>query len=219
MQLSCDFLNLPQEPSMKNLSLLFVIFLAGVFKTLAQGSLEAHVHGKASLNIVLDDQSLFIEFESPAYNLVGFEHEPKDQLQHKEVQDSLSLLSGPKKVFGFSDQAGCLVERFSVTTTMAGVGKNKVGYEEEHHEEEHHEEEHHEEEHHYHSDGDSTNKESHSEFKANYLMICSEPEKLRTIEFKLFKEFLGLKSVQVQWINGEGQGYIELNAESSKLKW
>ena len=194
---------------MKNLSLLFVIFLAGVFKTLAQGSLEAHVHGKASINLVLDDQSLFIEFESPAYNLVGFEHEPKDQLQHKEVQDSLSLLSRPRKVFGFSAQAGCLVESVSVTTTMAGVGKNTVGYEEEHHEEEHHD----------HSDGDSTNKESHSEFKANYLMICSEPEKLRTIEFKLFKEFLGLKSVQVQWINGEGQGYIELNAESSKLKW
>ncbi|MGA1712188.1 MAG: DUF2796 domain-containing protein [bacterium] len=204
---------------MKNLSLLFVIFLAGVFKTLAQGSLEAHVHGEASLNLVLDGQSLFIEFESPAYNLVGFEHEPKDQIQQKEVQDSLSLLSRPRKVFGFSAQAGCLVESVSVTTTMAGVGKNTVGYEEEHHEEEHHEEEHHEEEHHDHSDGDSTNKESHSEFKANYLMICSEPEKLRTIEFKLFKEFLGLKSVQVQWINGEGQGYIELNAESSKLKW
>ena len=214
MQLSCEFLNLPQELSMKNLSLLFVIFLAGVLKTLAQGSLEAHVHGKASLNFVLDDQSLFIEFESPAYNLVGFEHEPKDQIQQKEVQDSLSLLSRPRKVFRFSDQAGCLVESVSVTTTMAGVGKNTVGYEEEHHEEEHHEEEHHD-----HSDGDSTNKESHSEFKANYLMTCSEPEKLRTIEFKLFKEFLGLKSVQVQWINGEGQGYIELNAESSKLKW
>jgi hypothetical protein len=209
MQLSCDFLNLPQELSMKNLSLLFVIFLAGVFKTLGQGSLEAHVHGKASINLVLDDQSLFIEFESPAYNLVGFEHEPKDQIQQKEVQDTLSLLSKPRKVFGFSAQAGCLVGSVSVTTTMAGVGKNTVGYEEEHHEEEHHD----------HSDGDSTNKESHSEFKANYLMTCSEPEKLRTIEFKLFKEFLGLKSVQVQWINGEGQGYIELNAESSKLKW
>ena len=199
---------------MKQLSLLLIIFLYGVLKTLAQGSLEAHVHGKASLNLVLDGQSLFIEFESPAYNLVGFEHEPKDQIQQKEVQDTLSLLSRPRKVFGFSAQAGCLVESVSVTTTMAGVGKNTVGYEEEHHEEEHHEEEHHD-----HSDGDYTNKESHSEFKVNYLMICSEPEKLRTIEFKLFKEFLGLKSVQVQWINGEGQGYIELNAESSKLKW
>ena len=194
---------------MKQLSLLLIIFLYGVLKTLAQGSLEAHVHGKASLNLVLDGQSLFIEFESPAYNLVGFEHEPKDQIQQKEVQDTLSLLSRPRKVFGFSAQAGCLVESVSVTTTMAGVGKNTVGYEEEHHEEEHHD----------HSDGDSTNKESHSEFKANYLMICSEPEKLRTIEFKFFKEFLNLKSVQVQWINGEGQGYIELDAESSKLEW
>ena len=193
---------------------MLIIFLYGVLKTLAQGSLEAHVHGKASLNLVLDGQSLFIEFESPAYNLVGFEHEPKDQIQQKEVQDTLSLLSRPRKVFGFSAQAGCLVESVSVTTTMAGVGKNTVGYEEEHHEEEHHEEEHHD-----HSDGDSTNKESHSEFKANYLMTCSEPEKLRTIEFKFFKEFLNLKSVQVQWINGEGQGYIELDAESSKLEW
>jgi len=166
---------------------------------LAQGSLEAHVHGKASLNLVLDGQSLFIEFESPAYNLVGFEHEPKDQIQQKEVQDTLSLLSRPRKVFGFSAQAGCLVESVSVTTTMAGVGKNTVGYEEEHHEEEHHEEEHHEEEHHEeehheeehhdHSDGDSTNKESHSEFKANYLMICSEPEKLRTIDSNSSKSF------------------------------
>ena len=199
---------------MKQLSLLLIIFLAGVLKTLAQGSLEAHIHGEASLNLVLDDQSLFIEFESPAYNLVGFEHEPKDQIQQKEVQDTLSLLSKPRKVFGFSAQAGCLVESVSVTTTMAGVGKNTVGYEEEHHEEEHHEEEHHD-----HSDGDSTNKESHSEFKTNYLMTCSEPEKLRIIEFKLFKEFLGLKSIEVQWINGDGQGYCELNAESSNLEW
>ena len=204
MQLSCDFLNLPQEPSMKHLSLFLVIFLAGVFKTLAQGSLKAHVHGEASLNLVLDDQSLSVEFASPAYNLVGFEHEPKNEIQQKEVQDTLSLLSRPRKVFGFSAQAGCLVESVSVTTTMAGVGKNTVGYEEEHHD---------------HSDSDSTNKESHSEFKANYIVTCSEPQKLRTVEFKLFKEFLGLKSVQVQWINAEGQGYIELNAENSKLEW
>ena len=189
---------------MKQLSLLLVIFLSGVLKTLAQGSLEAHVHGEASLNLVLDDQSLFIEFESPAYNLVGFEHEPKDQMQQKEVRDTLSILSRPRKVFGFSVQTACRVESVSVTSTMAGVGKNTVGYEEEHHD---------------HSNGDSTSKESHSEFTANYLMTCSEPEKLRTIEFKLFKEFFGLKSVQVQWINGEGQGYIELNAENSKLEW
>jgi hypothetical protein len=209
MQLSCDFLNLPQEPSMKYLSLFLVIFLTGVFKTLAQGSLEAHVHGEASLNLVLDDQSLFIEFESPAYNLVGFEHEPKNQTQLKQVRDTLSLLSVPTKVFGISSQGGCLIQSVSVTTSMAGVGKHPVGYEDEHHEDEHHEE----------SDGVPTNEESHSEFKASYSMECDEPQTLRTVEFKLFNEFLGLKSVQVQWINGEEQGYIELNAENSKLGW
>ena len=209
---------------MKQLSLLLAIFFVGVFKSLAQASLEAHVHGEASLNLVLDDHSLFIEFKSPAYNLVGFEHEPKNQTQLKQVRDTLSLLSVPKKVFGISSQAGCLIQSVSVTTSMAGVGKHPVGYEDEHHEDEHHEDEHHEDEHHedeHHeqSDGVPTNEESHSEFKANYSMECDEPQTLRTVEFKLFNEFSGLKSVQVQWINGEEQGYIELNAENSKLEW
>ena len=199
---------------MKQLSLLLAIFFVGVFKSLAQGSLEAHVHGKASLNLVLDDHSLFIEFESPAYNLVGFEHEPKNQTQIKQVRETLSLLSVPKKVFGMSSQAGCLIQSVSVTTSMAGVGKHPVGYEDEHHEDEQHEDEHHEQ-----SDGVPTNEESHSEFKANYSMECDEPQTLRTVEFKLFNEFSGLKSVQVQWINGEEQGYIELNEENSKLEW
>ena len=204
---------------MKQLSLLLAIFFVGVFKSLAQGSLEAHVHGEASLNLVLDEHSLFVEFESPAYNLVGFEHEPKNQTQFKQVRDTLSLLSAPTKVFGISSQAGCLIQSVSVTTSMAGVGKHPVGYEDEHHEDEHHEDEHHEDEHHEQSDGVPTNEESHSEVKANYSMECDEPQTLRTVEFKLFNEFSGLKSVQVQWINGEEQGYIELNEENSKLEW
>ena len=35
---------------------------------------EAHIHGLATLTLALEGNSLEIEFESPAANLVGFEH-------------------------------------------------------------------------------------------------------------------------------------------------
>ena len=38
------------------------------------GSLGAHEHGVGRLNAVLDGQALELEFDSPAMNLVGFEH-------------------------------------------------------------------------------------------------------------------------------------------------
>ena len=38
------------------------------------GSLGAHEHGVGRLNAALDGQTLELELESPAMNLVGFEH-------------------------------------------------------------------------------------------------------------------------------------------------
>ena len=40
----------------------------------AHGTLGAHEHGVAKLNVVLDDNTLELELDSPAMNLVGFEH-------------------------------------------------------------------------------------------------------------------------------------------------
>ena len=42
-------------------------------------SLDAHEHGVASLNVALDGQTLEIQLQSPAMNLVGFEHEAKSE--------------------------------------------------------------------------------------------------------------------------------------------
>jgi len=39
------------------------------------GSLGAHVHGIASLNLALEGSKFEIELDSPAINLVGFEHQ------------------------------------------------------------------------------------------------------------------------------------------------
>ena len=56
-----------------------------LFEVYAQGSLDAHVHGEAELNIVIEGRELLMELESPSFNLVGFEHEPQSLNQQDLV--------------------------------------------------------------------------------------------------------------------------------------
>lgn len=56
-------------------------------------TVEAHVHGEANLNIIIDGEQIVAEFISPLANLLGFEHEPETTEQkqaYKALQDSLS---------------------------------------------------------------------------------------------------------------------------------
>ena len=43
---------------------------------LAHRQYDSHVHGMGTLNLVADGSEVHIELDSPAANLVGFEHAP-----------------------------------------------------------------------------------------------------------------------------------------------
>ena len=91
------------------------------FDCYAQSSLDAHVHGEAELNIVFEGQELLIELESPSFNLVGFEHEPKTSDQHKLVENTIKLLKDFDSVANTSTEASCNIIDIKVSTTMRGV--------------------------------------------------------------------------------------------------
>ncbi|MAH63645.1 MAG: hypothetical protein CMN54_09415, partial [SAR324 cluster bacterium] len=120
-----------------------------LFECYAQSSLDAHVHGEAELNIVFEGQKLLVELESPSFNLVGFEHEPKTLEQKNLVKKTIELLENFKSVANLSEEASCNIIDTKVSTSMKGVEEG-LGehHEDEHHEDEHHEDEHHEDEHH-----------------------------------------------------------------------
>ena len=54
---------------------------------------QTHVHGEATLNLVLDGNQLLLELASPAANLLGFEHAPQNQAQKQQLKKTHSLLS------------------------------------------------------------------------------------------------------------------------------
>ena len=184
-----------------------------LFECYAQSSLDAHVHGEAELNIVFEGQKLLVELESPSFNLVGFEHEPKTLEQKNLVKKTIELLENFKSVANLSEEASCNIIDTKVSTSMKGVEEG-LGehHEDEHHEDEHHEDEHHEDEHQH------SAKEIHSEFSATYSLICNKPENLKSIQLELFSTFELMEEIAVQMIIQGKQGFAELNPDNPNLK-
>lgn len=56
-------------------------------------SLGAHVHGEAHLEAAFSGQEIELLLSSPAVNLIGFEHAPRNEDQQQTLDDALSYLT------------------------------------------------------------------------------------------------------------------------------
>lgn len=70
-------------------------------------SLGAHEHGVAELNVVLDGTTLEIELHSPAMNLLGFEHPPTSEDDHRRIAVARQQLEQADTLFGLTAAADC----------------------------------------------------------------------------------------------------------------
>jgi len=53
---------------------------------------DKHVHGEAELYIAIEGNKVLLELESPADNILGFEHQPSTPQQEKQVADAMAEL-------------------------------------------------------------------------------------------------------------------------------
>ncbi len=122
--------------------------------------LGSHEHGSASLNIAVENNSVFIELDSPWNNLVGFEHDPSTSEQKAMVDDALGQLNQPDQLFSFIGSECTATE----TAIESSLGSD---HDDEHHDdhdgEDHHDEDkdHEGEEHHDHDDDKDHEGEEH----------------------------------------------------------
>jgi len=89
-----------------------------------------HEHGAASLAIALDGSRVYIDFDSPAYNVLGFEHAPSSTDQ-QEVLDVARLALESGSSFVFDSAAGCSLESAEVMFELAGESDHEGEHEHE----------------------------------------------------------------------------------------
>ena len=71
-----------------------------------------HEHGVSRLNVAVEGEDVYLELVSPAVNIVGFEHRPKNEEQQAAVRKGIRALERAVRLFALPPAARC---RFSRT--------------------------------------------------------------------------------------------------------
>ncbi|WP_030131345.1 DUF2796 domain-containing protein [Pseudomonas sp. QTF5] len=166
------------------------------------GSLSAHEHGVGRLNAALDGQTLELELESPAMNLVGFEHAATTDADKAKVAAVRAQLEKPLVLFNLPKAAGCVVATQELESPLFGDKPDADDHDEEDAKDGH--------EHHH----------DHSEIHAHYQFSCSAPGALKTLDLaNIFNTFPATQKIQVQLISPSGQQGVEVTAKAAALKF
>lgn len=157
---------------------------------------DAHEHGAGTLNIALEGNTLMIELESPAMNIVGFEHPPRDEKQHQAIDQAATTLRQGDKLFTTPSAAGCVLKQAQVESSLLEEGHSKAEHGK--HEEEHED-------------------EAHADFHVAYRFDCGQPSRLDRITVKFFDAFPSTDELEVQLLSDKGQKAVELTAANPHL--
>jgi len=210
-----------------------VVCPQGALQAQTERDLDSHEHGAANINVVIDGKTVFVEFESPWNNLVGFEHKPSTDAQRQAVENAMQKLAAPATLFVFNDSADCHVSSAEIKSTLdtddhhAEHDDHKDEHDEHHGHDDEHEDEHdehhghddeHKDEHHEHDDEHADHgDEVHSEVIAAYTYDCTKPNKIEAVQVKLFDIYSGFESIAWQAAGPSGQTGAALSASNSTL--
>ncbi|MBC3248037.1 DUF2796 domain-containing protein [Pseudomonas lurida] len=165
------------------------------------GSLGAHEHGVGRLNAVLDGQALELELDSPAMNLVGFEHLATTAADKAKVAAVRKQLENPVALFNLPKGAGCVVSTQALNSPLFG---DKPEADHDHDDDA--------------KDGDHEHHHDHSEIHAHYQFTCTTPTALGNLDLtQVFKTFPATQKIQVQLIGPSGQQGVEATATAATL--
>ncbi len=227
----------------------FSLLLAPAPAVLANGLGEdsedhhgSHVHGTATLQVVLDNSTLEVQLSSPAVNLLGFEGPANNAEKQAAATAAREKLEQPAQLFRFEGIDCRLADRGVKLTGLPGHDDDHhegehhddKHHDEDHHEDKHHDDEHHGEDHHGdehhddehhgedhheddHHDGDEHHDEEHSDIVATYRFQC-DGSGADAVQLPLLKLFPGIEKLDTQWIVAGKQGASTLGQGDQTLR-
>jgi len=167
--------------------------------------LDAHVHGVAQLNVAVDRDHLLIELDTPAMNLVGFEHPPNTDEQRAAVDAARRTLNDGDKLFAPNPEADCALMSAQVGLDLSTSSTHTQEHGDDTHSGHAHNEKH---------QHDGT---VHNDAHAEYIFHCRQPNALRGVTIGLFDAFPRTERVRVQLITATQQAARELRPDDDRL--
>ncbi len=173
-------------------------------------SLDAHEHGAGTLGIAISASEVAMSLEAPGMDIVGFEHSATSAEDRAAVETAVSDLARPMDLFVLPESAGCLVK---------GAKVFLEGDDPEHA----HDDEHADEDDHAHDDDHAEEQTDehgaeHTEFRAEYILQCENPQNIDRIEFAYFERFPNAREMDVQIVTDSGATGHEVERDTPVLE-
>lgn len=87
----------------------------------------AHEHGAATLAVAVGTEGLEIMLESPAANIVGFEHAATTDEDKQKLADAVKKLEAGAELFSVNTEAGCTLKSAEVISALLGNTAETAG--------------------------------------------------------------------------------------------
>lgn len=165
----------------------------------------AHVHGAASLQVVVDGASLIFNFESPLDNLIGFERGPRSDAERAKVRAMAQRFHNGADLFVPTPEARCTLRDVQLTSAVIAPGLLAAI-----------------------ADPAATNKPAdaaaaqaggHADLDASLRFECEQPAALRGVDVRLFRAFGGLRQIDAAVAGPRTQRGGRLTPQRTLLSW
>ena len=153
----------------------------------AQG--RPHVHGAATLGVVIEAGRVTVQLETPLDGLLGFERAPRTDAEKRRATAAVATLRGADALFRFTPAAGCASASVELDSAALGLGQSAPG-----------------EAHAGHADLDGT-----------YVFQCADTARLTEIDVGLFSAFPGMQRLQVEVATARGQFKRDLKRPAQRV--
>jgi hypothetical protein len=154
-------------------------------------ALEAHVHGLASLQVVVDANTLSINFSSPLDNILGFERKARNQAEVAQVQKMISQFY-KANLFVPTNAAQCALKSIHLESIV--IKSNSAAR-------------------HEHAE------EGHADLDGEFTFKCNKAENLRDLQVNLFQPFPNMHEISAEIVSARGQTAAKLNPNNTQLAW
>lgn len=155
---------------------------------------EAHQHGYANLQLVVDGTVLSVMLTAPGNSLLGFEHIPSTEEERHQVEETTQWLQHTALIN--ADNAGCTVTSVEVESGFGSEPDAHSGHDE----------------HDEHEGGD------HREFNVSQEIRCASLPDDGYWQSPLTGRFQHLHQLRVEWLSREGQGSARLSGAAPQFR-
>lgn len=158
--------------------------IAGEFR-----SRGVHEHGSATVDIAVQDGTLDIALHSPAINVIGFEHAPRNADEKSAVAQANRVFTSARELFLIPAVAGCA----STSVTLVPIT--------------------------YENDGDDDKPNAqHADYDVSYRFHCAHSDQLRWIDIRFFERLKGMRKIVANVVTPALQAQSLLTPDNTRVR-